>query len=229
MHALRVNLYQALGTGCNKVSHRSYWNSRSLFRASRKSAPRTLWIALVCAPRQFVPRQDEKLAPSRCFPPHCTACIVRLQLSFFNFFRAVLFSFHSLFPFIRSRGMMRDRSPCCRSKNWPNFEGGWRERHFFAPPFFSFFKFGQFLSRGCAYSRNASPFSLRPRGEDRRCAWYRVFREFTAGKNRGVSRKGREDEVGKGWRSFFRRVGSTKTELQVVLLSSFSKILNFCP
>lgn len=44
LHALRVNLYQAQGTRCNKVS--PFLLEFSLvFRACRKSAPRTLWIA----------------------------------------------------------------------------------------------------------------------------------------------------------------------------------------
>lgn len=68
LHALRVNLYQALGTGRNKVSHRSYWNSRSLFRASRKSAPRTLWIALVCA-TAIRPSPRKTRALPLFFPP----------------------------------------------------------------------------------------------------------------------------------------------------------------
>lgn len=46
--------------------------------------------------------------------------------------------------------------------------------------------------------------------------------------SRGV-KEGGEDELGKGWRSFFRRVSSTKTELQLVFVSFLSKISNFWP
>lgn len=44
LHALRVNLYQAQGTSCNKVSP-FVLDFSLLFRAPRKSTTRTLWIA----------------------------------------------------------------------------------------------------------------------------------------------------------------------------------------
>ena len=188
-------------------------------RASRKSAPRTLWIALVRAPRQFVPRQDEKLLRLAVVPLPFTLCTVRVQciggdglFLFFNFYHAVLFS---SIPFIRSQGMMRrDRTPILGRKigRISGEEGG-----FFSSTFLSlFFKFGQFLSRGCAYSRIYSSGFGEEGIED-----VLVVSSFPRiyGREGGVSRKGREDELGKGWRSFFRRVSCTKTELQVVFVS----------
>lgn len=87
-------------------------------RASRKSAPRTLWIALVRAPRQFVPRQDEKLL--RLVPLLSTVRVQR-SLPFFQFLSRRSFFFHSVHSLARDD---EEGSNRCRSKNWPNFEGG---------------------------------------------------------------------------------------------------------
>ena len=85
LHALRVNLYQALGTRCNKVSPLLLEFSLVL-RTCRKSAPRTLWIARSpFAPRPFV-LCFEKLTPCFIVPPSPGFLQRRLLLYVFSFF-----------------------------------------------------------------------------------------------------------------------------------------------
>ena len=180
-------------------------------RASRKSAPRTLWIALVRAPRQFVPRQDEKLL--RLVPLLSTVRVQR-SLPFFSIFFTPFF-FLPFRSFARE-GWWGGIEPLSVEK-LAEFRG--RRVDFFRPPFSLWF------SNSANFSPEDAPIHgytllVSERRGSRMCLWYRVFREFTTGESGGgVSRKGREDELDKGWRSFFRRVSCTKTELQVVFVS----------